>query len=95
MNQQSVYYSDSYLNNCIRARQFELEGKWDEARQLRVALGHTDDVKAIDAIIEATRLGDKFRSLTAGLNQLWEDRVINNSQYHEKLQEASREVYGK
>lgn len=88
------YYSDNYLTNCINARKAEMEGRWEDARKLRLALGHTEDVKAIDMILLATSLGDSFRRKTEGLNQLWEDRVINNTELNQRLTEAHKEVYG-
>lgn len=92
-SQQSTYYSDNYLNNCIRARKFELDGKWHEARQLRKALGQKSDVEAIDMIIDATNKGDEFRRLIAGVYERWEKREINNSELNQILTEAHNKVY--
>lgn len=91
----NIYLSETYSTNCIRARKLENESKWEEARSLRIALGHMEDVAAIDMIIEATRLGDEFRRLTAGLYEQWENHVINNYQLHVALTEAHEKVYGK
>lgn len=94
MNQQpKVYYSDNYSNNCIRARKFEQEGKWHEARQLRQALGQKSDVEAIDMIIDATNKGDEFRRLISGVYERYENREINNAELNQILTEAHNKVY--
>ena len=93
MNQQpNVFYSDNYLNNCIRARKFEQEGKWQEARDLRNALGHKSDVEAIDLIIESTRIGDEYRSLVKDAYKKHERRELNNNELHEILTNSWNEV---
>ena len=88
-----VYISDNDLNNMIRARKFEHESKWDEARRLRVFLGQYDHVKTIDLIVESNRKGDEYRSLIEGVIEKYENREINNSQLHEILTEAWNKVY--
>lgn len=90
---EKVYPSDSSLNNMIRARKFEQEGKWEEARILRKFEGQTLDVQAIDLIIASNNRGDEYRRLTAGVVESWENRQINNSQLHDKLTEAWNKVY--
>lgn len=95
MNSQQLktYYSDSYLNDCIRARKFEQEGKWLEARTLRKSLGHKSDVEAIDLILESTRKGDEYRALIKGVYERHEKREINNAELHKILTEAWNKVY--
>lgn len=88
-----VYPSDSSLNNMIRARQFELEGKWAEARVLRKFERQDLDVQAIDLILESNKRGDEYRRLSSGVVEAWEARQINNSQLHEQLTEAWNKVY--
>lgn len=92
---EKVYISDSDLNNYVRARRFENEGKWEEAKQLRKAMGNTLDVKAIEMIQEATRLGDAYRSLVveADLYGKHERREINNEQLHSGLKECYDKIY--
>lgn len=90
-----VYISDDYLNNIIRARKFELEGKWLEARQLWQAEKMQDHVDAIDLIIESTRKGDLYRSMTADAFQRYEERKLNMYELDTILRDAHKEVYGK
>ena len=90
----TTYYSETYSTNCVLARKAEMEGRWEDARKLHLALGHTEDVKAIDMIILSTSLGDSFRRRTTGLYERWENREINNGELHQMLNEAHKEVYG-
>ena len=85
--------TDNYLTNCINARKMELEGNWHEARRLRKALGHNEDVEAIDLIIEATRKGDEYRSLVSGVYEQYENRDINKYEFNKILTEAHDKVY--
>ena len=85
--------SDSSLNNMIRARKFENESKWEEARALRKAEGQHDHVATIDLIIESNRKGDEYRRLTEGVAERWERRELNNQQMTELLNEAHKKVY--
>jgi hypothetical protein len=91
---EKVYISDDSLNNLLRARKFELEGKWWEARKLRQFEGYQQDVQAIDMILESTRLGDEYRTLTKGAFEDLENRKINLYEFHNILNQAHKEVYG-
>ena len=91
---EKVFISDSSLNNMIRARQFELNGEWEKARELRKFEGQHEDVKAIDSIIEANRLGDLYRSKVAGAYEDYENRVTNTREFYAILTKAHKEVYG-
>lgn len=90
----NVFVSDSYVNNCIRANKLEKEGKWEEARSLRIALGHLEDVEAIDMIIHATKLGDEYRRLSAPINEDYEARRLNIYEYTQIINEIHKQVYG-
>jgi len=90
-----VYPSEHTLNNLIRARKFEIEGDWHNARILRKFEGQEDHVKAIDMILESTRKGDEFRRLTAGLHEQYEERKINLYQLNEALNIAHDKVYNR
>lgn len=90
---EKVFVSDSYVNNCIRAKKLENEGKWEEARSLRIALGHMEDVAAIDMILESTRLGDEYRRLVAPINEEYEQRKLNIYEYNQKINEIHKQVY--
>lgn len=91
---EKVFVSDSYVNNCIRAKQLENDGKWEEARSLRIALGHMEDVAAIDMILQATRLGDEYRRLAAPINEDYEARRLNIYEYTARINEVWKQVYG-
>lgn len=92
--QNKVYISDSSLNNMIRARKHEIAREWIQARELRKREEQTDDVAAIDLIIESTRLGDEYRRLTRGAFEEYENRKINIYQFNEILNNAWKQVYG-
>ena len=92
--EEKVFISESFLNNYFRAKTFEKAGEWEKARQLWKHEGRMEDVAAIDMILEATRLGDEYRSLVAPYYEQLEKREINNSQFHELTAAAHIQVYG-
>lgn len=90
-----VFISDSSLNNMIRARQFEINGQWEQAKVLRKFEGQDDQVRAIDSIIEANTLGDHYRRLSAPVFEDFETHRINLYELHDLLAEAHTKVYGR
>lgn len=92
---EKVFISESYLNNFVRARRYEEQGKWDEAKQLHKFMGRTEDVKAIELIQESTSKGDAYRSLVAeaDLYGKHERREISNSELHKGLTECWNKIY--
>ena len=90
---ENTYPSNYSLDNMLLARQFELQGKWYEARMFRLREGQMRDVAAIDMILEANAKGDEYRRLTAGVYEDYESRKINTAQMMEKLNEAHNKVY--
>ena len=79
----------------LNARRLERASRWEEAREMRKLLGHTDDVKAIDMIIEAIEKGDRYRELTKLANEDFQRRILNISQFSEITRQAHIEVYGR
>jgi hypothetical protein len=82
---EKVYISDSDLNNLLRARKYQHNGEWDNAKQLHKAMGNTKDVEAINLIQKATSLGDEYRALAKPINEAYEQRKLNIYQYQEQL----------
>lgn len=90
---ENVFISEDHSNNCIRARKYENAGQWEEARVLRKFMGQTEDVKAIDLILESTRLGNRYRELTKQAFEDYELRHINIYELNVALRKAHAEVY--
>lgn len=90
-----VFISDDSLNNRIRARQFEINGQWEQAKVLRKFEGQDDDVRAIDLIIDANSRGDDYRRLSSPIFEDFEARMINIYELHDLLTVAHTKVYGR
>lgn len=92
---EKIFYSESHLNNYTRARKFERDGKWNEAKELHRMMGNKEDVAAIDLIMKSTELGDRFRYLVKleGLNELLEDHKITIYEYTNRINKIHKSVY--
>ena len=82
-------------NINVLARRHEQNGEWEEARKLWLSVGAMSDVRAIDLIIQATDLGNRYRELSAPIFARYENREINKYELRTLLNEATEKVYGK
>jgi len=87
----------NYFVNYSIVHRLEAESKWEEALAFWKLYDYTENrinVQAVEMIIEAKRLGDRFRELTAPFREKLENHFINIYQYNDELNKAHKIVYG-
>lgn len=90
---ENVQVSTNYINDCVKARQLELQHDWLGARNIWKSLNRSLDVAVTELIIDANAKGDEYRRLTESVFQDFENRKINIYEFQAKLTEAHNKVY--